>query len=270
MKPSIIKWTVTEGETLVWEKPERLSSSMNEQYKKSLVRSCWASGDFLDKTFVIKSPFDIHLSYYKPEKKIALHPNKSTISETTYNNLFRNDVKEYTDHAVIQMGTRYAFMCDKPCTITLTPPFNNLDYKDYDSNTRVVSGTFNIFDWQRTLSYALEWLDTSKDLIIKTGQPLFYVTFNTENLEDEFELQYTEDIEFFKMIEQCRRSRNCFAGWDKMDKVLHLGSTKELTYKNREVRKSKCPFSSALKGMPRCTSKSFWSLALKKIRGKSS
>ena len=256
MNKQNILWTITEGESLVWDKPERLLSSMNSQYKKSLVKSCWASNDLLKRTFVIKSPFDIHISYYKPDKKIILHPKDSTLSQSSWDNLFRNDLNEYTDYPVIQMGTRYAFTCDKPCTVTITPPFHNLDYKDYNSNTRVFSGTFNIYDWQRVLSYGVEWLDTSKDLVIKTGQPLFYVTFNTENLEDEFELQYTEDIEFYKKIEQCKRSRDCFSS-----------NTKKLTHKNREVRKSKCPFSSALKGMPRCTSKSFWSLAFKKIRG---
>jgi len=257
MKNTEIAWTVTEGESLVWEKPERLSSSINNQYKKSSVKLCWASNDFLKRTFVIKSPFDIHLSYRSDDKKIILQQEDSSISESAYNNLFHNDLKEYTDYPVIQMGTRYVFMCDKPCTITLTPPFHNLGYGDYTSNTRMFSGTFNIYDWQRTLSYGIEWLDTKKDLIIKTGQPLFYITFNTENLEDDFELRYTEDVEFYKIIEKCKRSRNCFSS-----------NTKKLTLKNRENRKSKCPFTGALKGMPRCTTKSFWSLAFKKIGGK--
>jgi hypothetical protein len=231
---TVIGWTVINGEGLVWEEPEMLSVYMNNEYKQSKVKSCWASNDLLKKTFVIKSPFDIHLSYNSG--KVILEKD-SSISHLLFERIFVNSPEEYTQYPVIQMGTRYVFICDKSCTITLTPPFHNTKYDDYESNTRVFSGMFNIYDWQRPLSYGIEWLDVKKDLFIKKGQPLFYVTFNTEKLDDDFKLKYLDTSAFYKLIDKCTNARACFKS-----------KTKDLIYRNRHQRKdnvveSKCPFS---------------------------
>ena len=133
------------------------------------------------------------------------------------------------------MATKYVFITDKPCNITILPPFNNKEYVNYDSNTRVVSGLFNIYDWQRPLSYAIEWFDTSKDLIIKTGQPLFYIMFNSEKLDDNFELKYMETKKLYDLIDKCIIARSSFKS-----------KTRRLLHKNRGERDpnmvSKCPF----------------------------
>ena len=96
---------------------------------------------------------------------------------------------------------------------------------------------FNIYDWQRPVSYGIEWLDVKKDLFIKKGQPLFYVTFNTEKLDDDFKLKYLDTSDFYKLIDKCTNARACFKS-----------KTKDLIYRNRHQRKdnvveSKCPFS---------------------------
>ena len=233
---TVIGWTVINGEGLVWEEPEMLSVYMNNEYKQSKVKSCWASNDLLKKTFVIKSPFDIHLSYDKDKGMVMLEED-SSISHLLFEKIFLNSPEEYTQYPVIQMSTSYVFICDKSCTITLTPPFHNTKYDDYESNTRVFSGMFNIYDWQRPLSYGIEWLDVKKDLFIKKGQPLFYVTFNTEKLDDDFKLKYLDTSAFYKLIDKCTNARACFKS-----------KTKDLIYRNRHQRKdnvveSKCPFS---------------------------
>jgi hypothetical protein len=96
---------------------------------------------------------------------------------------------------------------------------------------------FNIYDWQRPVSYGIEWLDVKKDLFIKKGQPLFYVTFNTEKLDENFKLKYLDTNAFYKLIDKCTDARACFSS-----------KTKQLLHINRHKRKdnmveSKCPFS---------------------------
>ncbi|TQR62780.1 hypothetical protein E2K52_08805 [Acinetobacter sp. RF14B] len=39
-------------------------------------------------------------------------------------------------------------------------------------------GRFPIHIWPRPLMWAFEWHDTSKDLILKRGEPLFYCQFD--------------------------------------------------------------------------------------------
>jgi hypothetical protein len=40
-----------------------------------------------------------------------------------------------------------------------------------------INGRFPIDIWPRALQWAFEWHDMSKDLVLKRGEPLFYVQF---------------------------------------------------------------------------------------------
>ena len=118
---------------------------------------------------------------------------------------------------------------------TIPPIFHMQKNPDLWNNIRMVAGKFNIYDWQRPLSYAIEWFDTSKDLIIKTGQPLFYIMFNSEKLDDNFELKYMETKKLYDLIDKCIIARSSFKS-----------KTRRLLHKNRGERDpnmvSKCPF----------------------------
>jgi len=43
----------------------------------------------------------------------------------------------------------------------------------------LIGGRFPIDVWPRGLVWAFEWYDTSKDLILKRGEPWFYASFET-------------------------------------------------------------------------------------------
>ena len=43
----------------------------------------------------------------------------------------------------------------------------------------IFGGRFPIHNWPRPLMWAFEWHDTEKDLILKRGEPWFYVQFET-------------------------------------------------------------------------------------------
>jgi hypothetical protein len=45
----------------------------------------------------------------------------------------------------------------------------------------IFGGRFPINVWRRPLMWAFEWRDISKDIILKRGEPWFYVTFETQN-----------------------------------------------------------------------------------------
>ncbi len=44
-------------------------------------------------------------------------------------------------------------------------------------NWRVIPGKFDIYGWQRPLNWAIEWDTTLGDLIIKAGEPIYFVRF---------------------------------------------------------------------------------------------
>ena len=63
--------------------------------------------------------------------------------------------------------------------MTQTPPFNH--YRDPPWPGLEIGGRFPIHVWPRSLMWAFDWWDPSKDLILKRGEPWFYVRFETDN-----------------------------------------------------------------------------------------
>ena len=73
----------------------------------------------------------------------------------------------------------YVFIADEPCYVVQSPP-----YLHYFPNPRPglqIGGRFPIHTWPRPLSWGFEWDDASKPLVLKRGDPWFYVHFETEN-----------------------------------------------------------------------------------------
>ena len=48
-----------------------------------------------------------------------------------------------------------------------------------NKNLKLVPGRFNISKWLRPIEFAVEVIDDTKPITIKTGDPLFMVTFTT-------------------------------------------------------------------------------------------
>ncbi len=46
-------------------------------------------------------------------------------------------------------------------------------------NWRVIPGKFDIYAWQRPLNWAVEWDTSLDDLIIKAGEPIYFVKFSS-------------------------------------------------------------------------------------------
>jgi hypothetical protein len=62
----------------------------------------------------------------------------------------------------------------------------------------IFGGRFPIHAWVRPLMWAFEWHDTTKDLIVKRGDPLFYVQFEADGPDRPIqvvEVERTEAIE---------------------------------------------------------------------------
>jgi len=46
-------------------------------------------------------------------------------------------------------------------------------------NWRVIPGRFDVFGWQRPLNWAIEWDTSCGDLVVRAGEPLYFVRFWT-------------------------------------------------------------------------------------------
>jgi len=169
-----------EQATIIWDtpKPVRIESQSTDPRS---VGQCPSVLDFDRRHIVINCPIDVHL-------RLALTPasmditnvlaDKSPIrSEALQRRIVFQPRHEWRhpQRPVLQMLTPFVFVTDDPLYINQYPPV--LHYLGDSRPGIQISGRFPIDIWPRALMWAFEWHDTTKDLILRRGEPLFYVRF---------------------------------------------------------------------------------------------
>ena len=78
---------------------------------------------------------------------------------------------------VIQVRLPYIFLADEPVYMAQMPPFYHRPTNPLPGV--MIGGRFPINVWPRTLSWALEWHEIDQPLVLKRGEPMFYLQFET-------------------------------------------------------------------------------------------
>ena len=180
-----VGWLLTEKKgAVLYDAPERIrSADMNREHAKSASR-CPAVINMESRYFLIKCPFTMHLGFErgkdgKPRltnrlgEKSPVRSNKLAQLVT----LVAEPEWRYKDRPTLQIKTPYLFLADEPVYITQTAPF--MHYLRQPWPGTLFGGRFPIHVWPRPLMWAFEWHDTSKDLILRRGDPWFYAGFET-------------------------------------------------------------------------------------------
>lgn len=176
-----VGWFLQKEKTsMIWDSPKAMRAESPNTSVKS-VAQCPAVLDFDRRFFVINSPIDLHMRWEVNDGKRnivnMLHDKSPIRPEALQQMVVFQPPHEWRhpDRPVLQMLTSYVFVSDDPVYINQYPPFLH-----YNANARPgvqLSGRFPIDIWPRALQWAFEWHDISKDLILKRGEPLFYVQF---------------------------------------------------------------------------------------------
>lgn len=169
---------------VLYDAPERFrSANMDSNHAKSASR-CPAVINLESRYFVIRCPFTIHLGFERDGAGKPLLKNrlgdKSPVRKNKLDQLVTLVAEpewRYKDRPTIQIKTPYLFICDEPCFIAQLPPFLHYLQKPWPGT--LFGGRFPIHVWPRPLMWAFEWHDLTKDLILKRGDPWFYVSFET-------------------------------------------------------------------------------------------
>jgi hypothetical protein len=137
--------------------------------------------DFDRRHFTINCPIDVHLRLNLTAAGMDVTnmlEEKSPIrSEALQRRIVFQPRHEWRNpqRPVLQMLTPHVFVSDDPVYVNQYPPILH-----YAGDTRPgiqISGRFPIDIWPRALMWAFEWHDTTKDLILRRGEPLFSVRF---------------------------------------------------------------------------------------------
>lgn len=74
---------------------------------------------------------------------------------------------------LVQVATPFRFVADEPLWITQLPPFNAPHQRAWPG--AFIAGRFPLHIWPRAISWAFEWHDPSRELVLEAGAPWFYI-----------------------------------------------------------------------------------------------
>lgn len=176
-----VGWLLQKDQTsIIWDAPKALRVESQSKAARS-VGQCPSVLDFDRRHFVINSPIDVHIRLTMQNGSMNVTnvlADQSPMRANTLQQWIIFQPREEWRHPqrpVIQMLTSYLFVSDDPVYINQYPPFLHPGAASRPGIQ--IGGRFPIDIWPRALMWAFEWHDTSKDLILKRGEPLFYVRF---------------------------------------------------------------------------------------------
>ena len=180
-------WFLTEEKgAVLFEAPERVASRRaNRAHAKSAAR-CPAVMQMKSRYFMVRCPYDLHLGFGRDKDGNAVLINRAGTSSTIRGNKIAQVVTfvseaewRYSDRPIIQLALPYCLIAGEPIYLTQLAAFAH--YRTDPLPGTIFGGRFTLHIWPRPLMWAFEWLQTEKDLVLRRGEPLFYVQFETHD-----------------------------------------------------------------------------------------
>lgn len=181
--PIQVGWFLTEDKaSILYEPPYRMRSQSESKHAKSASR-CPAVLQLESRYFVVNCPFDFHLHFERDAQGkpalVNVLGDQSPVRSNKLRELLTlvNENEWRTPQVpILQLKLPYCFIADEAVYLTQLDAFGH--YRKNPLPGTIFGGRFPIHIWPRPLMWAFEWHDTSKDLILKRGEPLFYCQFD--------------------------------------------------------------------------------------------
>lgn len=164
-------------------RPEPETPAAAAPNPKSVTR-CPALIDLETKTFEVPCPVDITLRLVQDDKgRLRVAPsgdgqasiNRQHLAQMVF--LLQRERWRDPRYPVVQIAAPYRFVADEPVWLSQLPPYDH--WRETPWPGLLIGGRFPIDVWPRSLMWALEWRDTAKPLVIRRGEPWFYLRFET-------------------------------------------------------------------------------------------
>ncbi|OZA08003.1 MAG: hypothetical protein B7Y02_13100 [Rhodobacterales bacterium 17-64-5] len=181
--PVTVGWFLADDKgAVLYDPPERVAiRAPNRSHAKSASR-CPAVIQMESRYFVIKCPYDLQIGFGRDDKgKPHLINRPGTASAVRANKL--NEILtlvseaewRFPDRPTVQLHLPYCFIADEPVYLSQLSAFAH--YRPDPLPGTIFGGRMPISIWPRPLMWAFEWHEPAKDLILRRGEPLFYVQF---------------------------------------------------------------------------------------------
>ncbi len=174
----------TEHTGVIWAAPTPLVHDHPKPTSSKSAAQCPAVIEFDRRHFVIPAPIDLHYRFTKNAQGQLQLTNMAgpmgAVRSGALNQMVvvmpQNEWR-HPARPVLQITTPYLFVSDDPLWINQFPPY--LHYLAQPLPGIQLCGRFPIDVWPRLMMWAFEWHDPSRDLVLKRGQPWFYIRFET-------------------------------------------------------------------------------------------
>lgn len=197
-----------------------ISDYVNEKY---IFTRCPVWKHKANRTYVVRSPVDFSFKITKNGSEFLGDPKQELGENFIY-------VEDGWDNGkpVLQLGIPIflSWTKEKNVWIDVTPS----PYTSRNNNFVALGGQWNLSNWTRTVSFAIEVCDRNEPVIVKRGDPLYYVTFRGKDPNEAFKLVRSETIPDEVRINAWQRTS--------LKKYIPGFATKFLFAK----QESKCPF----------------------------
>lgn len=183
--PVKVGWLLTETRTgVLFDAPRRVRAPDTTRVHAKSAARCPAVINLESRYFEVACPYDLELQFGRDAEGRPVLRNlagpRSALKKKALTQILRmtNEAEwRYPDRPIFQLMLPYVFVADEPVYISQLAPF--MHYRPQPLPGLTIGGRFPVHVWPRPLMWAFEWVETSKPLVLKRGEPLFYVQFET-------------------------------------------------------------------------------------------
>lgn len=150
------------------------------------VNTCPAVIDTESRSFEVPCPVDLNLGLRRNDKGELNLVDHSGTQGTLNRKQLSNMVHlighlrwRSPDKPIVQISAPYRFLADEQVWMSQLPTYGH--YRKEPLPGLMLGGRFPIHIWPRSLMWAFEWHDISKPLILRRGEPWFYVRFEASD-----------------------------------------------------------------------------------------
>jgi len=198
-----VGWVLDSAQAgFIWDAPRKFARTPPGSAPAKSVRYCPAVLDHEARMFEIRCPIDVELTFKYDEQGypriVLMGQSQSGIrADTLARMVVLGERREWRhdNRPVVQIITPYHFVADEQMYITQLPPFSH--YRSPQWPGVLIGGRMPIDVWPRQLMWAFEWHDISQPLVLKRGEPWFYVRFEPNDPSRPVRLveaEMTEDL----------------------------------------------------------------------------
>ncbi len=193
----------TDKARFIWFEPTRVQRGDPPPRHPKSASYCPSVLEHEAKLYAIACPVDLHLGFRRDASGKAVLANldgdKSEVRAKHLNNmlaLVSEKEWRHPEKPILQVIAPYIFLSDEPVYMSQLPPISH--YRTDPLPGIQLCGRLPTHVWLRPLMWAFEWHDITKPLVLRRGEPWFYVRFETHDPSRPvrlFEAERTPDVD---------------------------------------------------------------------------